>query len=155
MTARTRCANRVSETKQAAVSPQEPTSDTFERAIGEDNGAMQFRFPSSFDSALLGRPQMPGFDPGNLIPSEGLLPAGGWITGFAPPGLPLGACETPAQEKLEAKLGVVDNEKNEVHCPPGPAKHPPATVPEPGTIVLVSSGLAGVYLRYRRKKALA
>jgi hypothetical protein len=152
--ARTRCANRVSETKQAAVSPEEPPSAAFERPMGEDGGGMEFRFPSTFDSALLGRPQMPGLDPGNLIPgSTGLAPVGGWGTGIAPPSIPVGACETPAQEKLEAQLGVVDNEKSEVHCASGPATKPPATVPEPGTMLLVSSGLAGVYLRYRKKSA--
>src|SRR5229473_1868659 len=64
-----------------------------------------------------------------------------------------GGCETAAEENHEKKLGIVDDEKKEKHCPsssppPGP---PPAPVPEPGTILLVSSGLAGVYLRYRAK----
>ena len=154
ITARTRCANRVSETKQAAVSPEEPPSDAFERPMEEDGGAMPFRFPSTFDSALLSRPQMPGFDPGNLIPgSAGLAPLVGWGTGIAPPSIPVGSCETPAQEKLEGQLGVFDNEKNEVHCPPGSPSQPPAAVPEPGTIFLVSSGLAAVYLRFRKKSA--
>ena len=147
ITARTRCANQVSETKQAMVSPQEPPAEKFVHPIGEDELAM-LHFPSTFDSALLGRPQMP--DPGPVSPPSSLFPlVGGWVPGgIAPPPIPLGACETADHEKLEK---VADNEKNEKPCPPSVPGPPPATVPEPGTILMVSSGLAGVYLRYRKK----
>lgn len=156
ITARTRCANRVSETKQAAVSPNEPPAERFEHPVGQDELA-QLHFPSSFDSALLGRPQMP--DPLPVSPTESLIPpsGGSYLPGLAPPPLPGTTCETDAQEKAEQKLGISDNEKGETHCPPpsvGPPIHPPAAVPEPGTILLVSSGLAGIYLRYRRKTSV-
>jgi hypothetical protein len=153
ITARTRCANRVSVLPQNAVSPEEPLAEKFEEPISDGGSAAQIAFPGNFESALLTRPEPLGFEPGGPGPGSLFGPSGGGgFPGFFPPPLPSGSCETAAEERQEKQLGVVDDEKKETHCPagtppaPGP---PPAPVPEPGSMLLVSSGAAGIYLRYR------
>ena len=149
ITARTRCANRVSVLPQKAVSAEEPLAEKFEQPIAEGGSATQLAFPGNFESALLTRtgPLGLGVDPPSLFGPSG--PGG--FPGIFPPPFPSGACETAAQEAAEEKhekqLGIVDDEKKENLCAPG---RPPATVPEPGTILLFSSGVAGIYLRYRK-----
>jgi len=149
ITARTRCANRVSVLPQKAVSAEEPLAEKFEQPIAEGGSATQLAFPGNFESALLTRtgPLGLGVDPPSLFGPSG--PGG--FPGIFPPPFPSGACETAAQEAAEEKhekqLAIVDDEKKEKLCAPG---RPPATVPEPGTILLFSSGVAGIYLRYRK-----
>jgi hypothetical protein len=152
ITARTRCANRVSVLPQRAVSPEEPLAERFEEPMVGGGSAVQMAFPGNFDSALLTRPEPPGFGPeGPSLGSPFGPTGGGGFPGFFSPPLPAGSCETAAQEAAEEKhekpLGIVDDEKKEKLCAPG---RPPAPVPEPGTILLVSSGITGIYLRYRR-----
>jgi hypothetical protein len=132
--ARTRCANRVSESAQNAVSPEEPPAEKFEEPMASGGSATQIAFPGNFESALLTRPELSGFGPEGPpgIPGSGSLfgpGGGGGLPPIFPPTIPGGGCD-PRREK----------------CPQGP---PPA-VPEPSTILLMSSGLAGIYLRYRR-----
>jgi hypothetical protein len=157
--ARTRCGNQVSEKAQKAISPEEPPTMVFDQPMKLDGGtATQIPFPAAFESALLTRPQFPGLDPA-VAPGPNsplsFIPGGGWFPPVFPPAISSGGCETSAEENLETKLGIVDDEKKEKHCPSSPSSpppgRPPAPVPEPGTILLVSSGLAGLYLRYRAK----
>ncbi len=157
--ARTRCGNQVSEKAQKAISPEEPPTLVFDQPMKVDGGtATQIPFPAAFESALLTRPQFPGLDPA-VAPGPNsplsFIPGGGGFPPVFPPAISSGGCETAAEENLEKKLGIVDDEKKEKHCPSSPGSpppgRPPAPVPEPGTILLVSSGLAGVYLRYRAR----
>ena len=125
ITARTRCGNRVSVLPQKAVSPEEPLAEKFEEPMAGGGSAAQITLPGNFESALRTRPDPSGFEaggPGSLFGPSG----GGGFPGF---------------------LGIVDDEKKEKHCASGP---PPTPVPEPGTILLMSSGIAGIYLRYRK-----
>lgn len=151
--ARTKCANRIEVRKQLGISPAEPTMAELEQV---DPPALpppaQLQFPAEYHTALLTSPEPPGG--GGIGPSP--------ITGLA--GLPLippgagggggglgsgGGCETPAQEKHEHDFGQTDDESKETHCP----QKPPAPVPEPNTILLMSSGLAAVYYSFRKSRA--
>ena len=142
-TARTRCANQISETAQPAVSPAEPPAAKFEEPF--DGTAGQIPFPGDFNAvgparelAGLGAAGPPGLQSSNFAP----LPGGGLPPVFPPP-IPSKGC-LPADTKEAAAAGSGKNNPCRSHKPPPP-------VPEPTTIVLVSSGLAGIY--WRRRKA--
>ena len=142
-TARTRCANQISETAQPAVSPAEPPAAKFEEPF--DGTAGQIPFPGDFNAvgparelAGLGAAGPPGLQSSNFAP----LPGGGLPPVFPPP-IPSKGC-LPADTKEAAAAGSGKNNPCRSHKPPPP-------VPEPTTLVLVSSGLAGIY--WRRRKA--
>ena len=142
-TARTRCANQISETAQPAVSPAEPPAAKFEEPF--DGTAGQIPFPGDFNAvgparelAGLGAAGPPGLQSSNFAP----LPGRGLPPVFPPP-IPSKGC-LPADTKEAAAAGSGKNNPCRSHKPPPP-------VPEPTTIVLVSSGLAGIY--WRRRKA--
>lgn len=154
--ARTKCANRIEVRKQLGTSPEEPTMAELEQVDPPPlPPPAQLQFPAEYHTALLTSPEGPGGGGGT-----GLSP----VTGLA--GLPLipsgagggggglvggGGCETPAQEKHEHDFGQIDDEGKETHCP----QKPPAPVPEPNTILLMSSGLVGVYCLLRKSRAAA
>jgi hypothetical protein len=127
ITARTRCANRVSKEANKAVSPEEPPAEEFERPMIADGTAMQVPFPEQFLSALNPPPLPPVGSPG----PPGQLPPG---TGFWPGGLP--PIFPPSVPVCNPKNGP---------CPKNPKPPPPPPVPEPATLVLLTSGLAGIY----------
>jgi hypothetical protein len=145
-TARTRCANQISESPQPAVSPLEPPAAKFEEPF--DGSAGQIPFPPDFNAlgsgrelAGLGPARPPGLQSSNSAP----FPGGGLPPVFPPP-IPSKSC-APAEIKDEAALGSGKNNPCRSHKPPPPA------VPEPTTVLLVSSGLAGIYWRSRKAAA--
>ncbi len=130
ITARARCGNQVSEAAQPEVAEEEPAEDVLDQPVAEiQPSAVPFR--SSFV-----KPSLPASDP--LPPSSPQLFAGGFIfpyvpvTAGPPVKLPCAKPEEQASKKCKEKK-------------------PP--VPEPTTFLLLSSGLAGVYWRYRRSQA--
>lgn len=140
ITARTRCANRVSESAQKGILSEEPPAELFEVPVFPGAGTPQLPYPGALEAEGVNRP-FPEFVPLGPATTAGL--PGGW--GFPPlfpPPLP-GAC-TPAGEK--------PNPKKKNPCPGPPPSPPPSPVPEPGTLLLVGSGAAGVYLRCRKSK---
>ena len=143
ITARTRCGNQVSENSQPEVSDEEPAEEVLDQPVAE----IELIGPSLPIRAVPARPSLPGAEP--QPPSAPQLFAGGFHFPLVPFGVPIpsGICETAAQEQWELGHGVVDDEKKEKHCRPR-HKHP--VVPEPATVVLISSGLAAMYWRYRR-----
>ena len=148
ITARTRCGNQVSEQPKAEVSEEEPAEDVLDQPVVDFGKALPYR-------SALSKPSLPGAEP--LLPHPPELFAGGFFFPYVPFGAPIpsGRCESAAQEKWEQDHGIVDNEKLEKPCKPG---HKPPVVPEPASIVLISSGLAVVFWRYRqagRKSPLA
>jgi len=132
ITARTRCANPVSEHAQGPYSPEEPAAEKFEKPMGgQDATAALIPFPSRSEQAELFPPANPALlpvippvvvPPGPVAPIAA-APKGWFIPPLIPP-IPGGGSSTP----------VI----------------PPAVTPEPSTILLLTTGLAGIYARYRK-----
>jgi hypothetical protein len=163
MTARSRCGNRVSESAQKAVSPEEPPAEKFDQPYLADGGtATQAPFPGTFESTLRNPPEFGGAGPAGPPLTNSYLFGPGGGTGYPsifPPPLPIngGACNTIFSHPgpVEKGAGQLDDTAVERNCPkkPGPGggpTPPPPVVPEPSTILLFTSGAAGVYLRYRK-----
>ena len=139
ITARTRCGNQVSVLPQADVLPEEPTMAELERPDAFASGTEPL-FPQSsvllhLDPLIPIGPPYAGYPPfGTFIP----LPIGGGGVG------PVTGASCPPNKK-----GTTTG-KSEKDCktqrPPLPA------VPEPGTMVLIASGAAAIYARYRSRK---
>jgi hypothetical protein len=127
ITARTRCANQVSELPQAIVSPAEPQLAQLEQPLPPPIPLPEYT-PASY-------PELQSVT-GPLLPPAGYGPV---PVGILPPiGYPP-TCVPP-------KSGKPGPGKPKP-CPPGP---PPPGVPEPGTVLLFSSGIAGIYWRLRK-----
>ena len=139
ITARTRCGNQVSVLPQADVLREEPTMAELERPDAFASGTEQL-FPQSslllhLDPLIPIGPPYAGFpQPGTFIP----LPSGGGLG-------PVTGASCPPNKKGTTTA------KPEKDCKTQPP--PPATVPEPGTMVLMASGAAAIYVRYRSRKA--
>jgi hypothetical protein len=137
ITARTRCGNQVSVLPQADTSPQEPMMAELERPDAVASGTEQL-FPQratalQLDPLIPIGPPYAGFpQPGGFMP----LPTGG---GGVPVSCP------PSKKKTDTKTSK-DN------CKTAPPPPPPA-VPEPSTMVLMFSGAAAVYARFRLRRA--
>jgi len=139
ITARTRCANRVSEVAQPAVSAEEPPAGKFEEPLLEGGSATQVPFPEARNLFALGPVAPPGA-PRNTPPMGFGLPP------LYPPPIPPQGCIPTKSKGKEEDIADLKAGKSKP-CPTPPPTPPP--IPEPGTILLVSSGIAGVYLRRR------
>lgn len=137
MTLRTRCGNQVSETARDEVSPNEPSVARLEQPIKIDPGtAAVIPYPTDFESSLA-TPSIPAFAP--LQPQYSLISNYGGSLSLYPPPLPV--CSP--KKKSGSKPG---KKGNGADC-----NAPPTEVPEPGTLLLLTTGLAGAYLRRRQK----
>ena len=142
MTLRTRCGNQVSENPRNEISPNEPAIAKMERPIQLDPGtAMLIPYPNFFESALT-RPDLPAFGPGRAAYS--LITNNGGLLSLYPPPLP--SCG-PTKTKKGGAAGVSTGGKGKS----GDCSNPVSEVPEPGTLVLLSTGIVGAYLRSRKK----
>lgn len=136
MTARTRCANRVEDVPQKAISAEEPAAAKFDEP-GLPEGTAVAGPPPPFESALMNRPGVPGLGPSGPVSTFEPFGGGTW-TPIAPPPLP-GVCgvgkpkPTPAVGAISVSLG----KKKGNLCTTGGGE-----VPEPGTWLLFASGLA-------------
>jgi len=141
MTLRTRCGNQVSETPGKEVSPEEPAMARLENPIVVDPGTAMI-IPSEFESALA-RPDFLPFAAG--APGYSIIPGNsGLLSLFAPP---LPSCSPTKTKKGSATTTSTGGKKGKG----GSCSQPPGEVPEPGTLVLLSTGIAGAYLRSRKK----
>jgi PEP-CTERM motif len=151
MTLRTRCGNQVSDTARQEVSPQEPSIAKMEEPIKIDGGTVA-PYPTNFDSALT-RPNVPSFGP--TLPRYGLIANNGGLLSLYPPPLP--TCEPGKTKKGSTGGGVTapgSSSSGGKKKGGGGCGEPPAEVPEPGTLVLFATGLAGMLLRYRKSLSL-
>jgi hypothetical protein len=131
ITARARCGNQISETEQSEVSPDEPSEDVLDQPVAE---LMPIDRVLPFRSAL-NRPNLPGAEA--RPPSAPRLFSGGFSFPYLPYGVPIsGLCENP-------------KDTDSKHCHPKPRS---PVIPEPATMVLLSSGLVAVFWRYQRAK---
>ena len=137
ITARTRCGNQVSVLPQVDTSPQEPMMAELERPDAVASGAEQL-FPQSSTALHL--------DP--------LIPIGPPVAGFPPSGfvpLPIGGVGVPVTcPPKKKKPEPTKSKKKNCETPTPP---PLPAVPEPSTVVLMFSGAAAVYARYRLRRA--
>jgi hypothetical protein len=143
ITGRTRCANRVEEMPQQAASSLEPPAVKFDEPAMP--GIAMAVPPVPFQSALLAPPAAPGTGPNPPLSVYNPIQGGGW-TPIAPPPLPTGVCGP-----LKKKNPTADTAKRRPGpCGPGTGGGG-GTVPEPGTWLLLASGLALVSWEARRR----
>jgi len=128
ITARTRCANQVSVLPQAIVSPAQPQLAELEQPVPPPIPLPEYT-PGSY-------PELPPVT-GPTPPPAGYGPV---PIGILPPIGNPPTCIPPKNGKP-----VPGKPKP---CPPGPPS--PPGVPEPGTLLLFSSGIAGIYWRLRK-----
>jgi hypothetical protein len=150
MTARARCANRIEEVPQQATSSSEPPVAKFEDPFGAGSGTAVQRPPVPFQSALLNRQGVPGFEPSTPLSLYSPLSGEGWAP-FASPPLPSGGVCAPGKKKGDQENDGDSDDKGKKKG--GPCGGPPESVPEPGTWLLMASGLAGIYWNARRRFA--
>jgi len=142
ITARTRCANRVEEVPQQATSSSEPPAAKFEEPVHPATGTAVASPPVPFESALLTRPGMPGLGPAPPLSVYDPF-SGNPLVPFSPPELPsvCGVGKKPT--------GGGGGKKGKGN----PCGGAGGEVPEPGTWLLVASGLALIYWKTRHRFA--
>ena len=156
ITARTRCANRVEEVPQQATSKAEPPAGQFEDPVQPEFGTAMQAPPVPFQSALLNRNPVPGLGPAPPLSSLSPIDNGGWLRIYPPP-LP-GVCGIGTKKKHDTGgIGEVSEtgkgkKKKLDPCGNGGGG---AEVPEPGTWLLMGTGLALLCWKMRRKLARA
>jgi hypothetical protein len=145
ITARTRCGNRVEEMPQQATSSSEPPAAKFEEPVQPAIGTAVQNPPVPFQSALTNRPSVPGLGPAPLLSLYDPFGRGVWIP-IEPPPLP-GVCGP----NKKGTVTVTSGKKKKGDPCGGPGGK--GEVPEPGTWLLVATGLSGMYWMARHRLA--
>ena len=153
ITARTRCGNRVEEVPQQATSRSEPPAAKFEEPVQPNLGTGLSQPPVPFQSTLLTRPPVPGLGPapplGLYDPLSGGYP---WVP-IAPPPLPA-VCGIGKKPGKDGVVTVISNGKKKTIEPCSSGGGETSAVPEPGTWLLLASGLAFLCCVTRRRFVL-
>ena len=148
ITARTRCANRVEEMPQQATSSSEPPAAKFEEPVKPSTGTAVTNPPVPFESALLNRSGLPGLGPTPPLSLYDPFSPGTWVP-INPPQLPIGGVCGPGKKPKEGS-GTGGKKGKGNPCGEGSGE-----VPEPGTWLLVASGLGLIYWKARHRFARA
>lgn len=147
ITARSRCGNRVEEVPQQATSSSEPPAAKFDEPVQPAMGTALAGPPIPFESAL-NRPPLVGFGP---APPLGLFDPfgnGTWVP-ISPPLLP-SVCGVGKKKKNGGTGGAPTSTKGKGN-PCGTSEGGGGEVPEPGTWVLVLTGLAAICWKSRHR----
>lgn len=139
---RSRCGNRVEEVPQQATDSSEPPAVKFDEPMLPALGIASSNPPVPFESAL-NQSGLPGFGPAMPLGLVDPFENGTWVP-ITPPPLP-GVCGIEKKPKNTA--GTTKKGKANP-CAPGSI----GEVPEPGTWLLVASGLAAMYCMYRKSR---
>lgn len=152
MTARTRCANRVEEVPQQGTSESEPSAAQFEEPIQPLAGTAMAAPPGPFESSLANRQPVPGLGPAPPLSQYDPLGGGGPFVPISMPPLP-SVCGVGTKKpkgavgsEVEAAVGRGKTKKGDPCSTGGMVE-----TPEPGTWLLVASGLAFMYWRGRQR----
>jgi hypothetical protein len=147
MTARTRCANRVEEIPQQANSEAEPPAEKFDQPVMPAIGTATNNPPVPFLSSLNQPPAL-----GASMPLTAYDPLGGvGITPVSPPPLP-NVCGIGAPKKTTSGGGIGEVGTGKKKKPGNPCGYGSGgTVPEPGSWLLMATGLALMYWKVRQR----
>jgi hypothetical protein len=145
ITARSRCGNRVEEVPQQATSSLEPPAIKFEEPLVPSMGTAVATLPIPFESAL-NRPGLPGLGPELPLSLVDPFENGVWVP-INPPPIPTSVCGV-GNKPTKVVAGGKKGKKNPCGVIGG-------EVPEPGTWLLMASGLAAMYCKTRSKFARA
>jgi hypothetical protein len=145
ITARSRCGNRVEEVPQQATSSLEPPAIKFEEPLAPSMGTAVTTLPIPFESAL-NRPGLPGLGPELPLSLVDPFENGVWVP-ITPPPIPTSVCGI-GNKPTKVVAGGKKGKKNPCGVIGG-------EVPEPGTWLLIASGLAAMYCKTRSKFARA
>jgi hypothetical protein len=156
ITARGRCANRVEEMPQQATSSSEPPAAKMDEPMAPAEGTTATTPPVPFQSALLNRNPMPGLGPAPPLTAYDPFNGGGGIPVSLAP-LP-GVCGTITKKKPTGKeIGEprIETGKNGKKLTGGDpcSGGGSGEVPEPGTWLLMGTGLAFTYWMTRKRLA--
>jgi PEP-CTERM motif len=152
ITCRTRCANRVEQVPQQATSESEPPVTKFDEPMLPPGGTAISTPPVPFQSAL-SRPPAPGLGPAAPL---GLYDpfTGGNIIPIAPPPVP-SLCgigpKKPSNTGSGAPIEVSGKATKKKPVSPCGDNGGMPSVPEPGTWLLLSTGLIAIYGVSRRR----
>jgi hypothetical protein len=153
MTARTRCANRVEQAPQEqAASPVEPPVQKFDEPLRAGEGTAIQAPPVAFESALLNRPET-GLGAAGPMGLYDPFVGGGWVA-FSSPPLPLSVC-SPVKKKGSGEIEIEAGGKGKTSTSGACGSGSAGVVPEPGTWLMLASGLVAIYWLARGKPSRA